>query len=130
MPTSTSTSTPAVLGPDVPSSAAVTTAAARPFGIAGSVGGLYPGRAEPLVLKVTNPYPFAIVVTSLATTVGAAGVGCGGGYLAVPAFSGQMTVLGSGSAHVSVTVKLAHSAPNACQGRVFPLKFSGVARKA
>jgi hypothetical protein len=100
------------------------------FTIAGSLGGLYPGDFAPLRLNVHNPYAFAIVVTSISTAVGPAGPGCGAGNLAVASFSGPLKVPGGGAAHTTVTVMLRHKAPDACQGAVFPLTYSGMARKA
>lgn len=100
------------------------------FGIAGAVGGLYPGASAQLVLTVTNPLHFAIVVTSISTTVGSPSAGCVASNLTVAAFSGQLTVAAGGSAQVSVPVALSHAAPDACQAAVFPLQYSGVAGMA
>jgi len=108
-----------------PSAAAPTT-----FGIAGSVGGLYPGDSAPLRLKLRNPYGFAIVVTSISTAVSSAGPKCVSGNLTVPAFTGQVKVPARGQAQTFVTVTLRHKAPDGCQGAVFPLSYSGIARKA
>lgn len=111
----------------------VPTGAASPkpgFRISGSVGGLYPGDSAPLMLTVTNPQQFAIVVTSIATTAGSPNPGCVAGYLTVAGFSGQLTVAAQGSGQISVPVTLSHAAPNACQGAIFPLTYSGSAHKA
>jgi hypothetical protein len=112
--------------------APVTTSAAAPgsFRISGSVAGLYPGAQLPLVLTVTNPEHFAIVVSSLSVTVGAAMPGCGAANLTATSFARSLHVPALGTAAVSVQVTLAHSAPNACQGAVFPLHYTGLAGKA
>ena len=100
------------------------------FQISGSVGGLYPGETAPLMLRVTNPQPFAIVVTSIATTAGSPNPGCLASYLTVAGFSGQLTVAAQSSGQISVPVTLSHAAPNACQGASFPLTYTGSAHKA
>lgn len=101
-----------------------------PFTITGKVSGLYPGAVKPLVLTVANHESFAIIVLSLKTTAGAAKTGCGAVNLTVTSFSGQLHVAAGKTAHVTVHAKMAHSAPNACQKAVFPLRYSGQAKKA
>jgi hypothetical protein len=100
------------------------------FTIAGDDSGLYPGASKQLVLVVSNPQHFAIVVTSIQTTVGNASQTCSGSYLSVGAFSGQLQVADGGQASVTVTVTLSHAAPDACQGAIFPLTYHGSAVKA
>jgi hypothetical protein len=110
--------------------AATSAATAGSFRISGSVAGLYPGAQLPLVLTVTNPERFAIVVSSLSVAVGPAMPGCGAANLTATSFAGRLHVPALGTAAVSVQVTLAHSAPNACQGAVFPLHYTGLAGKA
>jgi hypothetical protein len=99
------------------------------FTISGSVAGLYPGLSRPLVLTVTNPKTFAIVVTSITTAVQDAGPACTTSSLSVGAFSGQLAVPGSGSATTAVVAGLSLTAPDACSGATFSLVYSGVARR-
>lgn len=99
------------------------------FRIGGSVGGLYPGDSATLILTVTNPQHFAIVVTSISTTVGSPKPGCGAGYLTVAGFSGKLVVGARSSQQVSVQATLSHAAPDPCQGVVFPLHYDGLAKK-
>ena len=113
-----------------PTPAGSSTFSSAAFTISGKVGGLYPGAVRSLKLTVTNHESFKIVVTSLTTTVGAAKAGCGGSNLKVTSFSGQLKVPAKGKASTSVHVTMAHSAPNACQSAVFPLHYSGQARRA
>lgn len=115
-------SEPAQVGPSAANTAA--------FTISGKVSGLYPGAVRSLKLTVTNHESFAIVVTSLTTTVGAARATCGASNLTVTSFSGRLRVPARGKASTSVHAKMAHSAPNACQGAVFPLRYAGKATKA
>jgi hypothetical protein len=100
------------------------------FMIAGSVHGLYPGKVAALALTVTNPLPFAIKVTSITIVVSDANPGCAAANAMVTSFSGSLAVPKLGSAVATVQFTLFHSAPNACQGAVFPLKYSGEATKA
>ena len=100
------------------------------FRLGGSVSGLYPGASLPLKVKVTNHEQFAIVVTSITTTVHDASASCVAHYLTVGEFVGRLVVPASGSAAVHVPVHLSHAAGNACQGATFPLTYLGQARKA
>jgi hypothetical protein len=99
------------------------------FRIAGSVGGLYPGLTKPLKLTVSNPQHFAIVVTSVTVAVGDASQGCKAGNIAVTDFSGRRRVGAKDSARVTLQITLVHEAPDACQGALFPLRYSGRAVK-
>jgi len=102
----------------------------KSFAISGRVGGLYPGAVLPLPLTITNPWNFAIIVTSISAAIYAGGPACAAANLSVSTFSGHLVVDARGLAHTSLEVALAHSAPDTCQGAVFPLVYSGVARRA
>jgi hypothetical protein len=102
----------------------------RSFEIGGAVHGLYPGYAGRLELSVRNLRHFAIVVDSITTAVGPARNGCGASYLKVWPFSGHVRVLAHGTRMLSVSIKLSHAAPDACQGARFPLRYSGWGRRA
>jgi hypothetical protein len=107
-----------------PAAAAATTM----FKISGSVKGLFPGSSVPLVLSIVNPQSYPIVVSSITTRVGKTNrPGCSSTFLSVAPFSGAIAVAAKGSAAVIVSVTLSHAAPNACEGAVFPLKYSGSA---
>jgi hypothetical protein len=99
------------------------------FRISGSVDGLFPGKVAPLALKVTNPQKFAIVVKSLSVSVSNASATCTASNVGVTSFSGALSVPAGASAVATVRITLLHSAPNACQGAVFPLYYYGVATK-
>jgi hypothetical protein len=101
----------------------------RVFTISGSVGGLYPGLSTQLVLTVVNSQSYKIVVTSITTRVGAPKAGCSASNLIVGAFAGDLKVKAHESAELSVPVALSHAAPDACQGAVFPLTYSGLGRR-
>jgi len=105
------------------------TATPGSFRIDGTVGGLYPGLSTPLVLRVTNPQAFAIVVTSITTMVNNAGAVCPASYLSVSAFAGQLAVPAHGSATTPVLASLATSTPDACTGATCALVYSGAGRK-
>jgi hypothetical protein len=112
-----------------PAAASVQSTSAA-FKISGKLKGLYPGAKRGLVLVVHNPQTFAIVVTSITTTIASPSAGCQASNLVVGAFSGQLTVAAGGSAKASVPVLMQHGAPDACQGAVFPLTYSGLANQA
>ncbi len=99
------------------------------FSIAGSVGSLFPGDTTVLKLKVSNPETVAIDVTSITTTVGDASVGCAAANVTVTAFSGDLVVPAGMVRKATVLVTMVHSAPDACQGAVFPFTYHGLATK-
>ena len=101
----------------------------RRFFINGTVTGFYPGATLPLTLKVTNPEPWAIVVTSISTQVGGASSGCPSGYLSVGPFSGHLKIPPRSWGSLQVLAQLNHAAPDACQGVVFPLSYLGKAAR-
>jgi hypothetical protein len=115
----------------VPQDSGTTVTPSKPqgFRIAGSVGGLYPGKTALLVLTVTNFEPFAIVVQSLSVSVGNANTGCTASSVSVTGFTGALAVPKLGTAMATVQFTLLHSAPDACQGAVFALTYSGEATK-
>jgi hypothetical protein len=100
------------------------------FGIRGEVTGLFPGDSQPLVLTVSNPQHFAIVVTSIVTTVSSPGGGCSRSYMTVSGFSGALTVAARGLAQARVTATMSLAAPDACEGAIFPFSYSGTAHRA
>jgi len=98
--------------------------------MSGSIGGLYPGLTTHLPLRVANREQFAIVVTSVVTTVQDASPACTAANLSVAPFVGTARVLVGGTAIVELTVTLRRSAPRGCEGATFPLQYQGEARKA
>lgn len=99
--------------------------AATPFSISGKVTGLYPGKTLALVLTVTNPNKSSITVASITTAVSSVSTACAASNLKVTSFSGSLTVGALASAKVTVHATLLHSAPDACQGGMFDLHYSG-----
>ena len=98
-----------------------------PFSIAGGLTGLYPGLTAPLVLTLSNPGQTQITVTSVTTSVGDASASCPAADVSVSAFSGRLVVPAHGSAALTVSATMAHTAPDACQGAVFPFTYTGQA---
>lgn len=95
------------------------------FTISGALSDLYPGERVKLVLTVTNPFTYAITVTSIITTVANASPKCAAKFLTVASFQGSRAVSAGRSIHISVVAVMRHSAPNACQGVTFPLQYDG-----
>jgi len=106
-----------------------TDAAAGTFRIAGSAARLYPGAVVPLVLTVTNPDGFVIVVTSLTVKVHGTSTACGSPYVSASSFRGALHVSAHGSSRETLTLSMHLSADNGCQGAQFTLLYSGLARK-
>jgi hypothetical protein len=84
-------------------------------------GTLVPGRAAPLRVRLTNPYPYAITVSTIRTELQAAVRGCSASA-ATNAAGVRLAARGSATASVSVT--LAAAAQNRCQGALFAATFS------
>lgn len=99
------------------------------FTISGDVSGLYPGASLPLHLTVLNRERFPIVVTSITTSVSDAGALCAGSNLSVTSFNGTLTLPAGGVNAVTVSATMLPSAPDACQGHVFPLQYRGAATR-
>ena len=100
------------------------------FGITGSVTGLYPGAQKPLTLHLVNHLNVALTVTFVTTSVTSPAAQCAPTNLTVSTFSGHVTLPSLGSASMSVTVRMAHTAPDGCQGVVFTLAYRGLAVRA
>jgi hypothetical protein len=109
---------------------ALRTAASKSFAISGHVTGLYPGAVLPLKVTVSNPWHFGIIVTSISASVGPGRPGCAAANLKVSPFTGELKLGAGQTGYATLEVTLAHAAPDACQGAVFPLSYRGVARKA
>ena len=103
----------------------------KEFEIAGAMAGLYPGSSRSLVLTVTNPFKFAIEVTSLTVTVdGSDRAGCDASNLLVEGFSGSMIIPQGESRQQPVLVRMAPDARDACRAAIFGLTYGGGATRA
>ena len=92
--------------------------------------GLFPGGAERLVLTVTNPNSFEIVVRSITVDARAANDGCGARNLVTSDFTGPpLYVPRDGTRQVRVPISMRPNSADACQGARFPLVFGGTATK-
>jgi hypothetical protein len=114
-------------GTSEPAGSATAAAGRAPLGfrISGRTSQLRPGGTVQLTLTVTNPNARPITVTSVTTAVSAASAQCGGSFVTVGAFHGGLAVTARGSAQLTVTATMAHAAPDACQGAVFPFTYHG-----
>jgi len=97
------------------------------FSITGKISGLFPGGSADLVLAVSNPHCFDLVVTGLTVAPRDATTGCPAANITSPGFAGSLVVPARGTAAQAVTVTMVHSAPAACQGVTFPLDYAGTA---
>ncbi|HEX6489405.1 MAG TPA: hypothetical protein VF137_11125 [Candidatus Dormibacteraeota bacterium] len=77
-----------------------------------------------------NRERFPIEITSITTTVSAAGPQCAGSNLSVTSFSGNVTVPAGSVTALTVNATMLHSAPGACQGQVFALQYRGAATRS
>jgi hypothetical protein len=95
--------------------------------------GFYPGRRQPVWVRVRNPFDQRVRVRSIRTWVRDPGTGCAGDNL-VPRRSRGLRQLRRGnwrhvripphrSRRVRVRTRLRAKAPDPCQGTTFPLRF-------
>jgi hypothetical protein len=101
-----------------------------PLRVSGSVRGLYPGAHLRLRLTVRNGRGFPIRVVSLKVRVGNASRSCRRRQLRVGRLRRPLVVRAHRSRRTALPVTMLRSAPDACQGAVFPLKFRASGRKA
>lgn len=108
-----------------------TTASARPahppFTVRGHVDGLFPGARTTLQVSLRNPNPYPIVVTRVRTTVLRTGSACPAGTVRIKAYMGVRRVRAHGVARISLPIRMAKGAPEACEGQRYPLAYSGQA---
>jgi hypothetical protein len=98
--------------------------------VSGGVRGLYPGARLRLRLKVRNTRGFPIRVVSLKVRVGNASRGCRRRQLRIGRFHRALVVPAHRSRRAALPVTMLRSAPDACKGAVFPLRFRALGRRA
>lgn len=97
------------------------------FAITGQVDGLYPGADMTLDARVTNPYPFPIRVTSVGVTVQDAGPACPAWVIEVRDSRAEVDIPPNATGTVPLSIRMDPTAPDACQGATWRLKFAGTA---
>lgn len=97
------------------------------FRIAGKLKGLYPGKRKIMTIKVKNPNRFPIVVKEMRVVVKRSNKpGCGPKWLkARKRFRISLLVPARARAFASLPVKMKRTAPGACQGARWRLRFRG-----
>jgi hypothetical protein len=103
--------------------------AAAGFSVKGKAGPLFPGVPGDLVLRIRNPFDFPIVVHSVRVVVRDASSNCHGENLQTPGYTSDVKVKANSRVKVTVPITMVANAPNACQGKSFPLVFSGRATR-
>lgn len=99
-----------------------------PLTLTGTVEGLTPGAARDLPVTIANPNAKPRVVAAITTAVTATPPSCPDAALRVGDLPAPVTVPGDASAVGHLPVRLAATAPDACQGAVFALRFSTTGR--
>jgi len=98
----------------------------------GSVAGLYPGAAKPMVVTVKNANKFTIKVAAVKAKVAAKTTlaGCAGpANVKVKSSTKALKIAKGKSAKATLTVSMLPTAANACQGAKFTLTLSAKAVK-
>jgi hypothetical protein len=102
------------------------------FRIKGKVGGLYPGARKKLKLKVLNPNPYTIKVSSIEVRVLKSNrTGCGRKVVKPARIKRlRLKLKPRKKARVAYPIKMKATAPGACKGARWPLRFEGRALRA
>ncbi|WP_193605643.1 hypothetical protein [Nocardioides dongkuii] len=96
------------------------------FTISGGVDDLYPGAERRAVLRITNNRAWAIKVRRVVVTVASTNKsGCATSMVRSPGWAGSMRVAKGKTRVLRVPVRMRAVAPDACQGAVFSLRYSG-----
>jgi hypothetical protein len=99
------------------------------FTISGDVAGLVPLVEGTIEVIVTNRERFDIVVDTLGISVGDASTDCGREQLVVGTAPLPAIIPARSDSTLVVTARLAHDVPDACQGIVWPLTYTGTASR-
>jgi hypothetical protein len=99
------------------------------FHVKGEAGPLFPRIPDDLVLTTRNPFDHPILVTAVGVDVGNASRRCRASNLRTPGFTSDVRVSALSNANVTIPIWLQADAPDACQGKIFPLRFSGRATR-
>lgn len=97
------------------------------FGITGEVTGLYPGADATLDVRITNPQPFWIRVTSVAVRARDAGPGCPASMLELRDLHTVVNIPPGATGRLPLEIRMDAGAPDACQGASWTLEFTGSA---
>ena len=99
------------------------------FTITGDVAGLVPLVEGMIEVTVTNKERFDIVVDTLEVSVGDASTDCGREYLVVGTAPLPAIIAARSGSMLVVAARLAQDVPDACQGMVWPLTYTGTASR-
>jgi hypothetical protein len=97
------------------------------FAITGEVDGLYPGADLTLDVRITNPQPFWIRVTSVAVRARDAGPGCPASMLDLRDSQAAVNIPPGATGRLPLGIRMDPGAPDACQGASWTLEFTGSA---
>ncbi len=95
------------------------------FAITGAVDGLYPGADMTLDVRITNPHPFWIRVTSVAVTARDAGPACPASVLELRDSQAAVDIPPGATGRLPLEIRMDPGAPDACQGATWTLEFTG-----
>jgi hypothetical protein len=106
---------------------AVAATDSEPIEITGEIEGLFPGGEATLQTEVANPHPFPIEVTVYDVVIGDASPSCPASVLDIgPATTGVVIPAGE-TGVVPVPVQMSETAPESCQGAIWPLTYLATA---
>jgi hypothetical protein len=102
------------------------------FTVAGGITGLFPGSGRGITLQISNPYAFAIKVTSVTAKVkSSSSPACPVSSLVFDRLVGAPVVVPARStAGATLPVRMLPEAGNACSGLTFTLSYSAEAVQA
>ena len=100
---------------------------AATFTVRGKVGGLYPGVRKILQAKVVNRFSHPIRVRLVTARVRSDVAGCPSGAVKVTPWRGTLRLRPHAAKKVPLKVRMRPTAPNACQGVRFTIRYGGKA---
>lgn len=100
-------------------------ARAAAFRMTGRVAGLYPGRVKVMRIRLRNPHPFALRLRKLRVIASDPAPGCRAGTLRFGRVRRGLVLPARRTTKIRVRVSMRPSAPDACIGVRYPLRFSG-----
>lgn len=106
---------------------AKTTKATVAFHVRGTVRGLSPGRLRMMKVTVRNTSSRRLRVTRITATVVRSAPSCPTTAIRVKPWRGKLLVRPGASRKVLLKVRMKPTAPNACQGARFRLRYQGKA---
>jgi LPXTG-motif cell wall-anchored protein len=94
------------------------------FTLTADYAGLFPNAEVSVPVTVRNPHGYELAVHTADVVVGDAGPSCPAANLEASSYAGDVVAPPHGDATIPVRMHMLATAPDACQGATFPLRFT------